>query len=202
MTTLAMSWEEWARHDGVALADRVRAREVSPAELAAQAAAGIAKVDSALSGVVEVFEDVVADPASDGANLSGPFAGLPFLMKDLGPTLKGRLQDQIFRRITGNEQLGQDNERRAVGFGARARGTRLPRVADHVTDRRVQLGQCDFESRGLAHEAMLPARAVFRNCQTQTRPMRSASAKPQTKAAISSVTPTAAEPKSFTCPIC
>ena len=85
MTNLAMSWDEWARHDGVGLADRVRAGEISPAELAAQAAAGIAKVDSELSGVVEVFDDVVADPTRDGANLSGPFAGLPFLMNRSSP---------------------------------------------------------------------------------------------------------------------
>ena len=40
-----------------------RKGELTAAELAAQAAAGIAKVDPALSAVVEVFEDAVADPA-------------------------------------------------------------------------------------------------------------------------------------------
>ena len=52
---LPMSWDEWADHDGVALAARVSKGERTAAELAAQAAAGIAKVDPALSGVVEVF---------------------------------------------------------------------------------------------------------------------------------------------------
>ena len=61
---LPMSWDEWADHDGVALAARVSKGELTAAELAAQAAAGIARVDPALSGVVEVFEDAVADPAS------------------------------------------------------------------------------------------------------------------------------------------
>ena len=75
--TLPMSWGEWAQHDGTALAVRTRKSELTDTELAAQAAAGIAKVDPALSGVVEVFEDVVVDPAKDGANLEGPFAGLP-----------------------------------------------------------------------------------------------------------------------------
>ena len=59
---LPMSWDEWADHDGVALAARVAKGELTAAELAAQAAAGIAKVDPALSGVVEIFEDAVADP--------------------------------------------------------------------------------------------------------------------------------------------
>lgn len=91
--TLAMSWDEWAAHDGLALADRVRKGEVSAAELAAQAAAGIAKTNPQLDAVVEVFDDVVADPLKDGMNPAGVFAGLPYLMKDLGPTLRGRLQE-------------------------------------------------------------------------------------------------------------
>ena len=37
--TLAMSWDEWASHDGIGLAERVRKGEVTAAELAAQAAA-------------------------------------------------------------------------------------------------------------------------------------------------------------------
>ena len=44
--TLSMSWDEWARHDGVALAARVKKGELTAAELAVQAAAGIAKVES------------------------------------------------------------------------------------------------------------------------------------------------------------
>ena len=91
--TLAMSWDEWARHDATALADRVRGGEVTPTELAAQAAAGIARVNPALSAVIEVFEDVIADPLRDGMDPGGPFAGVPYLMKDLGPTLRGRRQE-------------------------------------------------------------------------------------------------------------
>src|SRR6266702_4099806 len=100
--TLPMSWNEWAQHDGVALAARVKKGELTAKELANQASAAIAKVDSELSGVVEVFEDAIADPAKDGANLAGPFAGLPFLKKDLGPTMKGRLQEMGSLLMRGN----------------------------------------------------------------------------------------------------
>ena len=48
--TLPMSWNEWAQHDGVALAARVRKGELTARELASQAAAGIAKVDSGAVG--------------------------------------------------------------------------------------------------------------------------------------------------------
>ena len=80
-----MSWREWAAQDAVGLAQLVRQRHVTPAELAQQAAAGIAATNPTLHGVIEVFDDVVQDPLKDGLNLDGPLGGAPFLMKDLGP---------------------------------------------------------------------------------------------------------------------
>ena len=47
--TLPMCWNEWAQHDGVALAARVRNGELTAKELASQAAAGIAKLDPTLA---------------------------------------------------------------------------------------------------------------------------------------------------------
>jgi len=100
--TLAMGWDEWAKHDALALADAVRRGDLTPADLAAQAAAGIARLNPALDAVVEVFDDVVADPLQDGMNAGGAFAGVPYLMKDLGPTLKGRLQEFGSAIMQGN----------------------------------------------------------------------------------------------------
>lgn len=100
--TLAMSWDEWAKHDGVALAELVRRRELQATDLAAQASAAIGAVNDPLSAVIQIFDDVVEDPARDGADLGGPFAGLPFLMKDLGPTLRGRLQEMGSLLMRGN----------------------------------------------------------------------------------------------------
>ncbi|MEO7854749.1 MAG: amidase [Rubrivivax sp.] len=100
--TLAMSWDEWVRHDAVALAQRLRRGELTAAELAAQAAAGVAKVNAQLSAVVEVFDDAVAEPFKAGAHADGFFAGVPFLMKDLGPTLQGRLQEMGSLFMRGN----------------------------------------------------------------------------------------------------
>ena len=100
--TLAMGWDEWAAHDATALAGRIRARQVSAAEVAAQAVAGIAMTNPALSAVVEVFDDAVADPFKDGTDPLGTFAGVPYLMKDLGPTLKGRLQEMGSLLMRGN----------------------------------------------------------------------------------------------------
>ena len=91
--TLAMSWDEWRAHDAVGLAERRRKGDVTAAELARQMAAAVEKVNPRLSAIVETFDDAIADPAGN-ANLEGPFAGIPFLVKDLGPTFKGRLQEQ------------------------------------------------------------------------------------------------------------
>ncbi len=100
--SVVMGWDEWAGYDAVGLAQLVRQGQVSPAELAAQAAAAVDKVNPALSAVVEVFDDVVADPLKDGMNPQGPFAGVPWLMKDLGPTVKGRLQEMGSLFMRGN----------------------------------------------------------------------------------------------------
>lgn len=100
--TLTMSWEEWFSHDGIGLAHKVKAGEVSAEELAAQVAAGISGVNEEICGVVEVFDDAVADASVNGADPEGVFAGLPFLLKDLGPTLGGRLQEQGSFFMQGN----------------------------------------------------------------------------------------------------
>ncbi len=100
--THAMSWTEWASHDATALADRVRAGDLTPAELAAQARAAVARVDGELNAVVELFHDLVDDPTADGMDPDGPFAGVPYLMKDLGPTLRGRLQEMGSLLTRGN----------------------------------------------------------------------------------------------------
>lgn len=100
--TLVMSWDEWAKHDALGLAERVKKGEVKPAELAAQAAAAVEKTNPRLSAVVELFDDVIADPLKDGMNPAGPFAGVPYLMKDLGPQMKGRLQEMGSLLMRGN----------------------------------------------------------------------------------------------------
>lgn len=123
---LPMSWDEWASHDGVGLAERVKKREITAKELAAQAVAAIAKVNPETMGVVEVFDDAVADPATDGADLDGPFAGLPFLMKDLGPTMKGRLQEMGSALMRGNRAAADTfmtQQLRKAGFNLMGRTT-------------------------------------------------------------------------------
>lgn len=99
--TLAMSWDEWLAHDAVALAARVRTGELSAAEVAAQAAAAVQALNPRISAVIELFDDALADPYAAGARRDGFFAGVPLLMKDLGPTMRGRLQEMGSRFMRG-----------------------------------------------------------------------------------------------------
>lgn len=100
--TTAMSWDKWVTYDAVGLAELVRMKEVTPKELAEQVAAGIAMVNPKINAVIEVFEDTIKDPLTDGTDPKGPFAGMPYLMKDLGPTLKGRKQEMGALLMQGN----------------------------------------------------------------------------------------------------
>jgi len=97
---LALSWDEWARHDALGLAALVRAKQVTPRELAQQAAAGIAAVNPRLNAVIETWDDRVSglDEAALG---DGAFRGVPFVWKDLGLGETGRKQEQGSRLTQG-----------------------------------------------------------------------------------------------------
>jgi len=99
-TGLAMSWDEWRNHDALALADRVRAKEVTAKELSAQAAEAVPRLDPVIEAVLGIYEDAVADPGRDGASKTGRLYSVPMLLKDLGSGLAGRTQEsgsRLFR---------------------------------------------------------------------------------------------------------
>ena len=97
-----MSWQEWADHDATGLAERVTQGEISPAELAQQARAAVEKTNPQIGAVVELFDDAITAPHSGGTLLEGAFRGVPFLMKDLGPGIKNRLQEQGSEFLRGH----------------------------------------------------------------------------------------------------
>ncbi|WP_231850299.1 amidase [Komagataeibacter medellinensis] len=102
MMTMPMNWDEWFASDATRLAERIAQGACTPAELARQACQASMRIVPQVGGVIEVFEDAVARPETDGTCLDGAFRGVPFLIKDLGPTLKGRLQEQGSRFLKNN----------------------------------------------------------------------------------------------------
>src|SRR5271157_1610450 len=79
---------EYDRYDAVGLAELVRKREVSASELLAEARERCDRVNPKLNAVVFRL-DADAERAASAADADRPFAGVPFLVKDLGPPLAG-----------------------------------------------------------------------------------------------------------------
>ena len=93
-----MDFEEYRRHDAVGLAELVARREVSADELLDAAAARMAQVNPKINAVtMDLTERARAEPAGPGA-----FSGVPFLLKDLGATLKGTVTTMGSRLFADN----------------------------------------------------------------------------------------------------
>ena len=105
---LAMSWDEWAKHDAVALAVLVARGQVTPRELAAQAAAAVFRLNFRLDAVLEVFEDVLVAPDIDGPSHDGVLYGVPIFLKDAASGLKGRVQEAGSKLMRGNVLTATD----------------------------------------------------------------------------------------------
>ena len=77
-----MSFREYGDYDAVGLAELVRNRQVTPAELLDEAIARTAKVDPKINAVVVKHYDYAQRQVAHGLP-DGPFTGVPFLLKDL-----------------------------------------------------------------------------------------------------------------------
>lgn len=75
------AFSEYTRYDGLGLAELVRKGEVTPAELVASAQAAIAAVDPKLNAVV-LDMAAEAEATLRAGVPRGPFAGVPFVLKD------------------------------------------------------------------------------------------------------------------------
>ncbi|MFH1177956.1 MAG: amidase, partial [Acidobacteriota bacterium] len=76
------AFSDYERYDGLSLAELVRRREVTPAELVEAAIARIEARNPALNAVVHTMYEK-ARAAAAGPLPGGPFAGVPLLLKDL-----------------------------------------------------------------------------------------------------------------------
>lgn len=76
-----MSFKEYAQYDGLGLADLIAKKKVSAAEALEAAIALAEKHNPALNAIVLPLHDQARARAK--TKLKGPFAGVPFLMKDI-----------------------------------------------------------------------------------------------------------------------
>lgn len=95
-----MRWDEYVRHDGVGLADLIRAGQVSSNEVLAAARSGMVTRKDLNAVVLDLFDRAQAQIADGLGN--GPLAGVPFMLKDLGQQYAGTV-------TTGGSRFFADN---------------------------------------------------------------------------------------------
>ncbi|MFI9381862.1 amidase [Kutzneria sp. NPDC052558] len=95
-----MDYEEYRRFDAVGLAELVARGEVSASELLELAIARAEAVHPRLNLYALPMHDIARKRAA--AELSGPFAGVPFLIKDLGQDYQGLPTGSGSRSLRGH----------------------------------------------------------------------------------------------------
>jgi amidase len=83
-----MNFEEYRKHDAVALAELIKKKEVTPSELLDIAIKRTEEVNPKINAVVTPCYDFAKEQQKQ-VNGNSVFAGVPYLIKDLGPELKG-----------------------------------------------------------------------------------------------------------------
>ena len=83
-----MGFVEYASYDGLGLAALVRERKVSARELVDEALARIERVNPRINAVVRVMAEQ-ARATAETSPPAGPFAGVPFIVKDFVSTYAG-----------------------------------------------------------------------------------------------------------------
>lgn len=133
-----MTPEAYARLDATALAEMIRSGAFSRGEVAAAARAMIATRNDRLNAVIDLYDPPVEDRASDG-----PFAGVPFLMKDIGAGLEGRrltMGSRAFLRAPSQDHHDELSRRiLAAGFSVIGR-TNIPELGFNVTTEPAAFG--------------------------------------------------------------
>ncbi|MBV8593630.1 MAG: amidase, partial [Caulobacteraceae bacterium] len=99
-----MTFKDYADYDGLGLAELVRRRQISAPEVLEAAIEVIERRNPTLNAIVHKAYDE-ARAAAAGPILDGPFAGVPFLIKDLGAQVEGwpRTSGSRFAQVEADE---------------------------------------------------------------------------------------------------
>jgi len=85
---MVSGFKDYGKYDGLGLADLVKTKRVKPGELVEEAISRIEKINPKLNAVITRAYDS-ARKAAERELPDGPFAGIPFLLKDLTATCAG-----------------------------------------------------------------------------------------------------------------
>uniref|UniRef100_UPI0030D77EBE amidase family protein n=1 Tax=unclassified Pseudomonas TaxID=196821 RepID=UPI0030D77EBE len=89
-----MRTAEYAEYDALGLAELIASGQVTQAEVSAAALSAIEQLNPKINALVEVW-------GNEPQAVTGPFKGVPFLVKDLGLTAKGHLNELGSRLAAG-----------------------------------------------------------------------------------------------------
>ncbi len=135
--------DDYSEYDGLGLAELVRSKRVSPAELAEAAIARIERHNPTLNAVVyKGYDD--ARRAAAGDLPEGPFRGVPFLIKDLGMPVAGwprSCGSRFARGLTDTEDGGLTARYRQAGVVLVGK-TNTPEYGITGTTESAALGPC------------------------------------------------------------
>lgn len=82
-----MTFEEYRKHDALGLAELVQKKEITPAELIEIAIQRAEAVNPKLNAIIYKMYDKAREMAAQ-VDVNAPFAGVPFLIKDIGIHIK------------------------------------------------------------------------------------------------------------------
>ena len=102
-----MNLAEYAGYDGLGLAELVRAGQVSAFELGQLLLRAVELVNPQINAVIETYPERVAT-LDRHATRGGPFAGVPFLLKDIGAGEAGKPQE-LGSRLTRGRLVAADS---------------------------------------------------------------------------------------------
>ena len=133
-----MTPEDYARYDATGLAALISTGKVTRAEILQAARERIAARNPEINAVIDLYDEPVEDVTAPG-----PFAGVPFLLKDIGAGIAGKRTSCASRAFLNAPPQGHDDEL-AIRFkqsGLRILGkTNLPELGFNVTSESVLFG--------------------------------------------------------------
>lgn len=138
-----MTIDAYSEYDGLGLADLVRRKEVSPAELVDAAIERMDRHNETLNAVVYRADEQAREDAA-GELPDGPFRGVPFLIKDLGVQVAG-MPRTSGSRFLKDEVHSEDSElvKRYRAAGTVILGkTNTPEMGITGTSESALLGPC------------------------------------------------------------
>tara|TARA_B100001939_G_scaffold293584_2_gene266232 strand:+ start:8977 stop:10422 length:1446 start_codon:yes stop_codon:yes gene_type:complete len=134
-----MKLTEYAEYDGLGLAELVRSGQVSVRELTQTALEAIHALNPQLNAVIETFDESPDNPDGQG---SGPFQGVPFLIKDVVLHCEGRkceMGSRLAKGLVAPHDTDLMKRFRAAGFVTLGR-TAVPEMAFNVATESLLTG--------------------------------------------------------------